>query len=250
VPGARAQLSVQRSGQLDWLRRSVGELWTLQPETVGAGKTSWSAQRTDFGVLPGSWLAAAPDGRPRLAQAPVREGDLPLIIALWHPRTGAWVLGTESTLEERPSGRVHVLAHTLGVAAMTLSSDQRRLYFVSPRGELFVLPVMPLGLDDAPTSPDEPERLLGDLDLHGEPCGLALGPAGLVLATSRAVLGINLRSRTVAPIVAELAAHTACAPLRAPAVAMDHRRNLFLADEHAVVCAPGHGTPPYVCARP
>jgi hypothetical protein len=272
---ARAQLAVQRSGQLDWLRRPGGdeatdeatddadghstdhvpdELWTLVPQTAGAASTTWSARRSDLGP-PNSWLAAGPDGGPKLVQAPVGQGAssglasglsiAAVTAALWHPRTGAWFLGSDAALEERPSGRVH----GIGVAAMTLSTDQRRLYIVSPGGELFMLPVMPLGLHEAP-EPDAPELVLGELDRHGEPCGLALGPAGLVLVTSRAVVGINLRSRTVAPILAELSAHPACAALRAPAVAMDHRRNLFLADERAVVCAPGHGTPPYVCARP
>jgi hypothetical protein len=271
---ARAQLAVQRSGQLDWLRRLGGgaggdeatddvtdELWTLVPQTAGAASTTWSARRSHLAVPPNSWLAAEPDGGPKLVRAPVGEGDGAsrsraggpssgpssdaVAAALWHPRTGAWFLGSAAALEERPSGRVHAI----GVAAMTLSTDQRRLYLVSPGGELFMLPVMPLGLHEVPES-DAPELVLGELDRHGEPRGLALGPAGLVLLTSRAVIGINLRSRTVAPILAELSAHPACAALRAQAVAMDHRRNLFLADEHAVVCAPGHGTPPYVCARP
>jgi len=183
-------------------------------------------------------------------QAPAPATAAPLTAALLHPRTGAWFLGTETSLEEQPRGRVHALVESRGVAAMTLSTDQRRLYFISPEGELFMLPVMSLGAGDATTSTDQPECLLGDLGRHGEPCGLALGPAGLVLATHRAVVGINLRSRTVAPILAELAAHPATASLRAPAVAMDHRRNLYLADERTVVCAPGHGTPPYVCAQP
>lgn len=257
---------MQRSGQLDWLRRPGGdeatddvpdELWTLVPQTAGAASTTWSARRSDLAVPPNSWLAAGPDGGPKLMQAPVGQGDsassglasglsiAAVTAALWHPRTGAWFLGRDAALEEWPSGRVH----GIGVAAMTLSTDQRRLYVVSPGGELFMLPVMPLGLHEAP-EPDAPELVLGQLDRHGEPCGLALGPAGLVLVTSRAVVGINLRSRTVAPILAELSAHPACAALRAPAVAIDHRRNLFLADERAVVCAPGHGTPSYVCARP
>jgi hypothetical protein len=247
---ALAQLAVQRSGRLDWLRSARGsggsgsELWTLQPAHPGAAQTTWSARLIEGHVPPGSWLGA------ELVQAPAAATAAPLTAALLHPRTGAWFLGTETSLEEQPRGRVHALVENRGVAAMTLSTDQRRLYFVSPRGELFMLPVMPLGLDDAAASADEPECLLGDLGRHGEPCGLALGPAGLVLATHRAVVGINLRSRSVAPILGQLADHPACAALRAPAVAMDHRRNLYLADERAVVCAPGHGTPPYVCAQP
>jgi hypothetical protein len=265
---ALAQLAVQRSGRLDWLRSVAGsggsgsELWTLQPAHPGAAQTTWSARRIEGHVPPGSWLGAEPRGRvdgpgggvddecPALVQAPAAATAAPLTAALLHPRTGAWFLGTETSLEEQPRGRVHALVENRGVAAMTLSTDQRRLYFVSPQGELFMLPVMPLGLDDAAASADEPECLLGDLGRHGEPCGLALGPAGLVLATHRAVVGINLRSRSVAPILGQLADHPACAALRAPAVAMDHRRNLYLADERAVVCAPGHGTPPYVCAQP
>lgn len=264
----RAQLAVQRSGQLAWLRRAAGELWTLVPE-AGA-PDGWRASRGE--AAPGSWLCAEADGQPRLCAGPAGEGGsgaaaspgaaagfagsagsggsaralLPLLSLLRHPRSGALFAGTAETLEEL-GGRVH----PIGAAAMVLSTDLRRLYAISPRGELHVL----AAAAGAPAGdlPEAPELVLGGLDRFGAPAALAFGPAGLVLATAGAVVGINLRSRTVAPILAALPAALAALPagagLIAPAVAIDHRRTLYLADEHRVVALGSDGSPPRLIAR-
>lgn len=273
---ATAQLAVQRSGQLVWLRRAARQLWTLSPGEGGA----WTAARHPQLVGERSWLVAERDGNAVLASAPfgagliasgVAETPQPELesfleeerrtdarIAAWsaaataslhaglrHPRTGHWFLAGSSSLSDPARDVVYPIV----AVALALSSDQHRLYAVTAAGDLYVL-----AADPSRELPDEasraaPELVLSGLAAHGAPSALALGPAGLVLATDRAVVGINLRSRSVAPILADLAAHPLLAELRAPAVAMDHHRHLYLADEQLVVYASAHGAPPTLCAR-
>lgn len=249
---AVAQLAIQRSGQLDWLRRPPRQpcqLWTIERGRDGFARRGAPAEAPE-----GSWLCAEPDGRTTLALAPPpHQGQAPhpspypapLAAALRHPRSGAWFLAEATALVDPVRG----LRHPLAVAAMTLSADLHRLYAVTTAGELYVLTASAYRELVGEPALEAPERLLGGLAEHGAPASLALGPAGLLLATSRAVVGINLRSLRLAPIIAELAAHPLLAELRSPAVAMDHHRNLYLADEELAVCAPAHGTPPLLCAR-
>ncbi len=245
---AGAQLAIQRSGQLDWLRRPPHQpcqLWTI--DRTGAG---FAPRGAPVEAPEGSWLCAEPDGCTTLALPPLpeqRSASLPasLAAALRHPRSGAWFLAEAQALIDPVRG----LRHPLAVVAMTLSADLHRLYAVTTAGELYVLTASAYRELVGEPALDAPELLLGGLTEHGAPASLALGPAGLVLSTSRAVVGINLRSQRLAPIIADLAAHPLLAELRSPAVAMDHHRNLYLADEDLAVCAPAHGTPPLLCAR-
>lgn len=253
---AVAQLAIQRSGQLDWLRRPPHQpcqLWTIDRGSDGFARRGAPVEAPE-----GSWFCAEPDGRTTLALPPPPEQQsapppeqqsaplpAPLAAALRHPRSGAWFLAEAQALIDPVRG----LRHPLAVVAMTLSADLHRLYAVTTAGELYVLTASAYRELVGEPALDAPELLLGGLAEHGAPSSLALGPAGLLLATSRAVVGINLRSLRLAPIIAELAAHPLLAELRSPAVAMDHHRNLYLADEALAVCAPAHGTPPLVCAR-
>lgn len=250
LAGPAAQLVVQRSGQLTWLRRAAGQLWTL---AAGSDATApW--QGSSIEVPAGSWLGIAADGTPRplpplsadASAAPsVDASAAPPIAWIEHPRSGARFLATLHGLSGL--GRTHPLA----AVALALSTDLRRLYAVTDGGQLYALAaVADATADDLPVAP---ELVLDGLERFGAPAALAFGPAGLVLSTSRAVVGVNLRSRSVAPIVADLKAHPACAALGlgegspGPAVAIDHRRTLYLAGERAVV-AFGYEGPFVICS--
>lgn len=256
--GPAAQLAVQRSGQLDWLLRASGDpeqpcqLWRLSAEGHRPQGDGWEAELADLAPA-GSWLGAEASGQPRLLPPPApgafraaaddpradaRDGALTslepaaLTALLWHPRTGSLFAGSAAGLEELGDGCRRSL-HAAPVVAMTLSTDLRRIYHLSAAGELFMTAAVPE--TSAELAGGAPERLLGGLDRFGAVSGLALGPAGLVLVAERAVIGINIRSRSWAPILDELAAHPAVAALVAPSVAVDHRRNIYLADASAVV---------------
>ncbi len=271
----RAQLAVQRSGQLDWLRRSeaseasdtdtgaTGELWALIPEVPGgAYGAAWRAERREA-VGQGTWLGADASGLPHLVQLPAAAtgagigagtgggiDGLALTAALWQPRTGSIFLATEAALEEHlASGERRV--HAVGVAAMALSTDLRRIYSISPAGELWVTPAVPAsaGAGAGEGELTAPERLLAGLDRHGAVTGLAVGPAGLVLVAERAVFGVNVRSLSSA-LIFELATSPLFAELRRPAIAVDHRRTIYLADDRAIACARGDGSDPRSCFSP
>lgn len=242
VAGPAAQLAVQRNGQLDWLLRASGDpeqpcqLWRLSPEG-----DAWEAELADLAPA-GSWLGAEASGQPRLLPPPApasfrAAGDdardaAALTALLWHPRTGSLFAGSAAGLEELGDGCRRSL-HGAPVVAMTLSTDLRRIYHLSAAGELFMTAAVPE--TSAELAGDAPELLLGGLDRFGAVSGLALGPAGLVMVAERAIIGINIRSRSWAPILDELAAQPAVAALVAPSVAVDHRRNIYLADASAVV---------------
>ncbi len=251
--GPAAQLAVQRNGQLDWLLRASGDpeqpcqLWRVSPLDEG-----WETQLADLAPA-GSWLSAEASGQPRLLPPPAlgafrAAGDdagsdprddarasldpAALTALIWHPRTGSLFAGSAAGLAELGDG-CHRALHAAPVVAMTLSTDLRRIYHLSAAGELFMTAAV--SETSAELAGGAPELLLGGLDRFGAVSGLALGPAGLVMVAERALIGVNIRSRSWAPILDKLAAHPVVAALVAPSVAVDHRRNIYLADASAVV---------------
>jgi hypothetical protein len=259
--GPAAQLAVQRSGQLDWLVR-VAAASAESPESVESPESGDPCQLWRLALQEhrcvveladlapaGSWLSAEASGQPRLLPPPsLPPGTLTTLTSLtsllWHPRTGALFLGSAAGLEELLDGERRLLLE-VPVAALTLSTDQRRLYAISAEGELFVAPAQSAhGVAGPELATAEPERLLGGLDGFGAVSAMALGPAGLVLAAEQAIVGVNIRSRSWAPILAALSEHPAAAALRAPSVAVDHRRNVYLADATSVVRIGGDGSRP------
>jgi hypothetical protein len=209
-----AQLGVERSGQVTWLRRHGGELWRLEPEPP-----SWRGAREQ--VAPGSWLSTGADGR--LVALPPTVADSGATPTAWlrHPRSGARFLGAATSLELHRDSQVRVWP--IAVAALLLSTDLRRLYAVRPDGALHVLE---LELGTAP------EQLTAALprDLGAVQCA-ALGPAGIVLLTEQRVVGINLRSL----LATALRPRDPAPGLAEPAIAVDHLGVVYVVGERGLL---------------
>lgn len=215
----RAQLAVRRDHVALWYRRAAGELWTLEPS--GARQ-----------VVPRqAWLVASATGDLEVATAP--QGGA--LAALRHPRSGHWQWITAEGLGgEGWRGAAGVEAPT----ALAWSWDGQRLYVATTGGSLWSLPV----------ASSEPAELVAELaEPATEPVGLAVGPAGLVVTTGSAVWGVNVRQRRAARLLSwpSLLVEVGLGPSPAlgglsampdgsavaPAVAVDARGWLYLADE-------------------
>jgi hypothetical protein len=225
-----AQLVVARTGRLAWYRREAGELRVLTPlDSVGSG-----------GVTPaivGGWLTARPDAEPFVLDPAALAAFGTLTAVLWHPLTRSSFIGAATALYER-ADTGEVVTHNVGVAAMAWSSDLRRLYFASPEGSLFVLEVAAAAAG--------PVLLTAGLGGTGRVHSVTMGPGGLVAVTSDAIVGVNLRHGTVMPLFSPPAGAFA---LDAPAIAIDHLRNMYFADDRGVVGTRGDGTEPRWVAR-
>lgn len=214
----RAQLAVRRDHVALWYRRAAGELWSL------------AAAPARCPVLPGAWLVAGADGEPAVQPAPASLAPTgELVVALCHPRSGNWVWATAEGL----GGSPQLAAGQLGaVAALAWSWDGRRLYVATARGAIWSYPV----------ASSEPAELIAEL-VEPDPGSLALavGPAGLVVTTSAAVWGINVRQRRAARLLAWPALRegaglpAAQETPEAPAIAVDARGWLYLADDEHVL---------------
>lgn len=210
----RAQLAVRRDHVALWYRRAAGELWSLgtPPERRA--------------VAPGAWLVAGDDGALEVAAAPHPGAPR---LALRHPRSGRWVwagadgLGGDAPLDAVPAGEVLALAW---------SWDGRRLYVAAAGGALWSCPV----------ARSEPAELLAELaEPDASSLELAVGPAGLVVTTASAVWGVNVRQRSAARLLSLPALREgaglpgAQAAPKAPAIAVDARGWMYLADDSHVV---------------
>lgn len=210
----RAQLAVRRDHVALWYRRAAGELWTLD--------AACSRQP----VLPEAWLVASP--RAELEVAAARPGAA--LAALRHPRSGRWVwLAAEGLL----GGEGQLGAGLPGaLAALAWSWDGHRLYAATAAGALWSTPVA--SAEPAEQVAELSEPATGDV-------ALAVGPAGLVVTTSSAVWGINVRQRRAMRLLSWPALRAGVglperSPEQAPpAVAVDARGWLYLADATHVV---------------
>lgn len=234
VGGPAAQLSVVRSGQITWYRRDAGELWSLTPKPSPLAK-QWSAAVRAAAV--GGWLTSAADGAPIVIAASPDDGEVTALLV--HPRAPIRFVGSAgSLLVDGPHGVQK--RHDVSVSAMVMSSDLRRLYVVSRRAELWVVPIA------ADPELPEPELILEDLfDRFGAISDLAMSPAGLVMVAQHALLGVNVRHRTVTTILGAIGsapAHRLLPELARPAVAVDHQQTIYLADRDSVICCRGDGT--------
>ncbi len=232
----RAQLAVRRDHVALWYRRAAGELWTLE--------SSGTRQ-----VVPRqAWLVASATGDLEVATAP-HGGAL---AALRHPRSGQWQWVTAEGLGgEGWRGAAGLAAPT----ALAWSWDGQRLYAAAAGGTLWSLPV----------ASSEPAELVAELAEPATALGLAVGPAGLVVTTGSSVWGVNVRQRRAARLMSwpslleevglgSLSASAgpsamSDAQVVAPAVAVDARGWLYLADEAWVLRVRADGSGLALVAR-
>lgn len=233
----RAQLAVRRDHVALWYRRAAGELWSLD------------AAPARCSVLPGAWLVAGADGEPAVQPAPASLAPTgELVAALCHPRSGAWVWATTEGLGDSTQLAAGRQAPVLGaIAALAWSWDGRRLYVATARGAIWSLAV----------ASAEPAELIAELaDPAPGSLALAVGPAGLVVTTSAAVWGINVRQRRAArllawPALREGAGLPAAQDTpEAPAIAVDARGWLYLADDEHVLRVRADGSGLALVGRP
>lgn len=230
---SRAQLAVRRDHVALWYRRNAGELWTLDP--AGARQ-----------VVPRqAWLVASAKGELEVAASP--HGDA--LAALRHPRSEQWLCVTAEGLGgEVPLGADHLRA----VTALAWSGDGQRLYAASAGGALW----------SVPAASSEPAELVAELaEPAEEPLELAVGPAGLVVTTRSSVWGVNVRQRRAARLLSwpALLVELGLAPAAdgrssvpvpvAPAVAVDARGWIYLADECRVLRVRADGSGLSLVAR-
>ena len=219
-----AQLQLQRSGVVTWYRRLAGELWSLTPRAEDFTASVAAAP-------PGAWLGTDARGAPVLWPPELGGGEV--LALLQHPRSGARWLGTAAGL----CAAAQPVSLAGGITALAWAADLHRLYAATADGAVWAVPLSPV---DPGTGAEAAPVLLAHIPV-GEVPGLtlALGPAGLVAATAQAVFGINLRHGTAAQLFRwrdEPAA--AQAP---PAVAVDHARFIYLADDRSVTRCRGDG---------
>lgn len=259
-----AQLLLQQSGVVTWYRRTQGELWQLTPDDERGFVATMAPSAA------GAWLCADATGAPALHELPPQRS--PVAAVLVHPRTQDRLLaGPEGLVvvpaPSRPGGAVEPEMHngptgptgstgstaptsrvllSGAVQALAWSSDLRRIYAATSEGTVWMVPSTARGPDASePVVLAELPRL-GD-DARGLSVSLAMGPGGLLAVTPAAVYGINLRHGTCVRLFALPALVPASGWMEAPAVAVDHQRFIYLADDREVTRCRGDGSEPARC---